>query len=131
MRRPKKERPLGRAEQAVMDQIWSRGPVSAEECRSALLATWPMKDSTIRTVLRRLEAKGYVSHEIVGRTFRYRAVEAPVAVATRAVRQLIDRFCGGSAETLMLGLVKDEVIGARDLQRIQERIATAKRARRS
>ena len=114
-----------------MDQVWSRGPVSAEECRSALVATWPMKDSTIRTVLRRLEAKGFVSHEVVGRTFRYRAVEAPVAVATRAVRQLIDRFCGGSAETLMLGLVKDEVIGARDLERIQERIATAKRARRS
>jgi BlaI family penicillinase repressor len=126
--RQRKERPLSRAEQAVMDHVWSRGPVSAEDCRTALATTWPMKDSTIRTVLRRLEAKGYVSHEVDGRTFKYRAVDAPVAVATRAVRQLIDRFCGGSAETLMLGLVNEDVIGARDLERIQQRIAAAKKA---
>jgi hypothetical protein len=44
------------------------------------------------------------------------------------VRQLIDRFCGGSAETLMLGLVNEDVIGARDLERIQQRIAAAKKA---
>ena len=130
MRRPKNERRLGGAEQAVMDQVWARGPVSAEECRLALGATWPMKDSTVRTVLRRLEAKGYVTHEVDGRTFRYRAVEAPIAVATRAVRQLIDRFCGGSAETLMLGLVDDQVIRPRDLERIQQRIARAKKAGR-
>ncbi len=129
MRRETKEPRLGRAEQAVLDQVWAGGSVSAEECRLALAKTWPMKDSTMRTVLRRLEAKGYVTHQVDGRTFRYRAVEAPVAVATRAVRQLIDRFCGGSAEALVLGMVRDDVIGARDLERIQRRIATAKKER--
>lgn len=129
MRRATKEPRLGRAEQAVLDHVWAGGSVTAEECRLALAKAWPMKDSTVRTVLRRLEAKGYVTHEVDGRTFRYRAVEAPVAVATRAVRQLIDRFCGGSAEALVLGMVRDEVIGARDLERIQRRIATAKKDR--
>ena len=125
----KKERRLGRAEQAVLDQIWQGGTVSAEECRVGLARTWPMKDSTVRTVLRRLEAKGYLTHEVDGRTFRYRAVEAPVTVATRAVRQLIDRFCGGSAEALVLGMVQDDVIGPRELERIQRTIANAKRSR--
>src|SRR4051794_1607170 len=102
-----RHRPLGNAEQAVMDYVWAEGPVTADACREALRATWPMKESTMRTVLRRLEEKGYVTHAVDGRTYIYRAAEAPVTVATRAVKQLIDRLCGGSAEALVLGMVKN------------------------
>lgn len=110
-----------------MDYVWANGPVTAEACRAALASVWPMKESTMRTVLRRLEGKGYVTHTVDGRTYSYRAVDAPVAVATRAVRQLIDRFCGGSAEALVLGLVDDQVLAPSDLERIQRRIAQARR----
>jgi BlaI family transcriptional regulator, penicillinase repressor len=125
-----RHRSLGDAEQAVMDHVWSHGPVTAEACREALSASWPMKESTVRTVLRRLEDKGYVAHTVEGRAYRYRAIHAPVTVATRAVRQLIDRFCGGSAEALVMGMVDDEVLGAPELERIQRRIAQARRSRR-
>jgi predicted transcriptional regulator len=130
MSREKTTRPrqLGQAEQAVMDHVWARGPVTAEACREALANTWPMKESTIRTVLRRLEAKGYVTHTVENRAYIYRAVHAPVAVATRAVRGLIDRFCGGSAEALVMGMVDDEVLGPKELDRIQRRIAQARKA---
>jgi BlaI family transcriptional regulator, penicillinase repressor len=128
--RSSRHRSLGNAEQAVMDHVWSQGPVTAEACREALAESRPMKESTMRTVLRRLEAKGYVTHTVEGRTYLYRAVHAPVAVATRAVRQLIDRFCGGSAEALVMGLVDDEVLSQRELERIARRIAQAKQARR-
>ena len=64
---------LGEVEQAVMDYIWTQDEVTAESCREALASSRPMKDSTIRTVLRRLEEKGYLTHEIEGRTFVYRA----------------------------------------------------------
>ena len=121
---------LGRAEQAVMDLVWSRGEITAETCREALAETWPMKESTVRTVLRRLEAKGYVTHAVDGRTFIYRPAQAPVSVATRAVRQLIDRFCGGSAEALVVGMVDDQVLDSHTLERIARRIAQAKKARR-
>ena len=120
-------RSLGQAEQAVMNHVWRHGPVTADDCREALAAAWPMKDSTVRTVLRRLEEKGYVTHTIEGRTYRYEAVHAPVAVATRAVRQLIDRFCGGSAEALVMGMVDDQVLGPRELERIARRIAQARK----
>ena len=81
-----------------MDYIWSHGPSTSEACREALASSRPMKDSTIRTVLRRLEEKGYLTHEIEGRTFIYKASDARQNVAVRAVRDIIDRFCGGSAE---------------------------------
>jgi predicted transcriptional regulator len=125
-----RHRSLGEAEQAVMDHVWSNGPVTAEAVREALAGSWPMKESTVRTVLRRLEAKGYATHTVEGRTYLYRAVHAPVAVATRAVRQLIDRFCGGSAEALVMGLVDDDVLTRRELERIARHIAQAKQARK-
>ena len=131
MSRDKTTRPrqLGQAEQAVMNHVWARGPVTAEACREALADTWPMKESTVRTVLRRLEAKGYVTHTVENRAYLYRAVHAPVAVATRAVQTLIDRFCGGSAEALVMGMVDDEVLGHEELDRIQRRIAQARKRR--
>jgi predicted transcriptional regulator len=125
-----RHRTLGQAEQAVMNHVWSEGPVTAEACREALAASWPMKESTVRTVLRRLEEKGYVAHTVDGRAYVYRAVHAPVSVATSAVKSLIDRFCGGSAEALVMGMVDDEVLGARELERIQRRIAQARRSKR-
>jgi BlaI family penicillinase repressor len=128
--RAPRHRSLGQAEQGVMDHVWSHGPVTAEACREALAESWPMKESTVRTVLRRLEAKGYVTHTVEGRTYLYSAVHAPVAVATRAVRQLIDRFCGGSAEALVMGMVDDEVLSRRELERIARRIAQARQARK-
>ena len=82
-----------------------------------------MKDSTIRTVLRRLEEKGYLTHETEGRTFVYKASDARKNVAVRAVRGIIDRFCGGSAEELVLGMVDNAVLDRKQLERLARRIA--------
>lgn len=51
-----------------MDYLWSQGRATADEIRLALLASHPLKDATIRTLLRRLEEKGYASHVVEGRT---------------------------------------------------------------
>ena len=109
-----------------MNCVWSRGPISAEDCREALRTAWPMKESTIRTVLRRLEQQGHVTHTLEGRTFIYRAAEPPVTVAARAVQQIIDRLCGGSAEALVVGMVNHDVLSASDLERLARRIAQQK-----
>ena len=82
---------LGEVEQAVMDYVWANGPCSSEECRESLTSTRPMKESTIRTVLRRLEQKGYIEHSVHGRTFIYRAAEPRQNVVAQAVKNLIDR----------------------------------------
>jgi len=77
----------------------------------------------MRTVLRRLEAKGYVTHTTDGRTYIYRPTDAPRNVAARAVKHLIDRFCGGSAEQLVVGMVDTDVLGAKELERLARKIA--------
>src|SRR5215472_10388721 len=114
---------LGEVEQAVMDYIWAHGPATSEACREGLTASRPMKDSTIRTVLRRLEEKGYLTHEVEGRTYVYRASDARQNVAVRAVRGIIDRFCGGSAEQLVLGMVDNAVLNPKQLERLAQRVA--------
>jgi len=113
---------LGEVEQAVMDYVWTHGPCTSETCREALADERPMKESTIRTVLRRLEEKGYVAHETSGRTFIYRAAEARQNVAARAVKSIIDRFCGGSAEQLVIGMVDNEVLDRKVLERLTRKI---------
>src|SRR4051812_23218083 len=114
---------LGEVEQAVMDYVWSQHEVTAESCREALASSRPMKDSTIRTVMRRLEEKGYISHRVDGRTFIYRASAERQNVAVRAVKSIIDRFCGGSAEELVLGMVDNAVLDRKQLERLAHKIA--------
>jgi BlaI family transcriptional regulator, penicillinase repressor len=122
----KRPKGLGQVEQLVMDHVWAHGPCSAESCRAALSPTRPMKESTVRTILRRLEEKGFVTHETEGRTYIYRATEARQNVAVRAVKNIIDRFCGGSAEELVIGMVDNAVIDRDQLQRLAGKIAEDK-----
>jgi predicted transcriptional regulator len=124
----KQKRPkgLGQVEHLVMDFVWTHGPSSAEACREALKPTRPLKESTVRTILRRLEQKGFVTHDTQGRTYIYRAAEARQNVAVRAVRNIIDRFCGGSAEELVIGMVDNAVIGRDQLERLARKIAQQK-----
>ncbi|MGH9740152.1 MAG: BlaI/MecI/CopY family transcriptional regulator [Candidatus Acidiferrales bacterium] len=117
---------LGEIEQLVMDYVWAHGPCSAEESRESLAASRPMKESTVRTILRRLEEKGFVTHEIQGRTYIYRALQARQNVAVRAVKNIIDRFCGGSAEELLVGMVRNSVIRRDQLEKIARRITREK-----
>src|SRR2546428_5168065 len=100
---------MGELEQLVMDYLWSHGPSTAERCREALLATHAMKDSTVRTVLRRLEEKGFLRHDVEGRTFVYRATQARRSIAARGVRHIVDHFCGGAVEEIVGGGVREGV----------------------
>ena len=123
---------LGELERAVMRLVWQHGDVTAEHVREQLSEQErPLKDSTVRTVLRRLEEKGYVSHTVENRTFRYRPAESRQLVAGRAVKRIIDRFCDGSVEALLVGMVDSEVLDRNELQRLAERIAAAKKGRKA
>jgi BlaI family penicillinase repressor len=121
--------PLSELEQKVMNALWSRGSGSAAEVQAALMPERPLRDSTVRTILGRLEDKGYVTHVLDGRTFIYRPLEKPQHLAVRAVRQIIDRFCHGSVESLLLGMVDDEVLGPEELRRIAQRVARERKAK--
>ncbi len=120
--------PLSELEKAVMDVVWERGTASAGDIRQALFLERPLKDSTIRTVLGRLEDKGYLQHEVQGRTFVYSGIEQPRNVAVRAVKQILERFCNGSLESLLVGMVDGEVVDPAELQKIADRLARERSA---
>lgn len=122
----KSRKPLSSLEHLVMGVVWDRGSATGEEVREALASRHPMKESTARTVLTRLEEKGYLAHSVDGRTNVYRGVDEPQRVAAGAVRQIIERLCGGSVEQLLIGMVDDEVLSERELQRLAQKIARRK-----
>jgi len=113
-------------EQLLMDYVWAHPGSTAEMCREGVAKERVLKDSTVRTILRNLEEKGYVTHSVEGRTFVYRAVDTRRNVAVEAARQLIDRFCGGSVEELLVGLVDNQVLEPEQLQRLADEIAARK-----
>jgi BlaI family penicillinase repressor len=123
IRRRKTISPL---EQLLMEYIWTHPAATAEMCREGVAKERVLKDSTVRTILRNLEEKGYVTHSVEGRTFVYRAVDTRRNVAVEAARQLIDRFCGGSVEELLVGLVDNQVLEPGELQRLADEIAARK-----
>jgi BlaI family penicillinase repressor len=113
-------------EQFIMDYVWAHPHCTAETCREGLAKERNLKDSTIRTILRKLEEKHYVTHRVDGRTFVYRAVDTKRNIAVQAAQQLINRFCGGSVEELLVGLVDNQLLEPKQLQRLAEKIASRK-----
>ena len=116
---------LGELERGILSIVWSQGQITAEQVRERLGR--PLKDSTIRTVLRRLEEKGYLAHSVENRTFLYRPAETRQRVAGRAVRRIVDWFCEGSVEALLVGMVDSKALDQAGLQRLAERIAAVQK----
>jgi len=117
---------LGELERSILQLMWQHGQMSAEGVREELdRQSRQLKDSTIRTVLRRLEEKGYVKHTVDNRTFLYSPAQAAPMVAGRAVKRILEWFCEGSVEALLVGMVDSSVLDSKELQRLADRIAAA------
>lgn len=126
-----KKNNLSPLENRVMNVVWERQSVTAEEVRNALSTkSNQVKDSTVRTILRRLEQKGFVTHTVEGRTYVYAPTVQSQNVATDAVRGIIDRFCDGSVEDLLVGMVNDDVVSADKLKELAQRIAKSEQQRK-
>lgn len=113
---------LSGLEHKVIQVVWRKGLATAEAVRAALGDGTRFKDSTVRTILRRLEEKGYVTHQTVGRSYVYSPTVAQRNLAADAVRGIIQRLCNGSVEDLLLGMVDREVVSPDTLQQVAERI---------
>ena len=112
--------PLTDLENSVMRAVWELEPCTVEAVHLVVSRTHHLKETSTRTLLRRLEQKGYLQHEEAGRAYIYRAVEPARSLAARAVRQIIDRFCQGSVEELVSGMVEAKVLSKSELQRLED-----------
>jgi predicted transcriptional regulator len=105
--------PLGDLEHELLTILWTYGEMTAGGVRKHVARK--LKDATIRTVLRRLEEKGYVTHSVDAGTFIYRPKESAETTAANAVKGIVDRFCGGSMERVLQALVEAALINPEQL----------------
>jgi BlaI family penicillinase repressor len=125
-----RQKSLGELEQQVMEFLWEHGPATGEAVRAGVGKERVLTDSTIRTVLRRLEAKQYVRHEMDGRQVVYCSAHEPRKVAAETVRSALKNFCRGSLEELLTGLVDHRVVDSAELRRLAEKIEVQEKKRR-
>src|SRR5215813_10258933 len=115
---------LGDLEREVMQLVWAHGPVTAEVVRERLSRR--LKESTVRTVLRRLEEKGYARHTVDGRTYVYHAAEPRARVAAKAVQRVVDWFCNGSIEEVLVGMVDNAMLDQKQVRMLADKVAQSK-----
>ncbi|WP_165223800.1 BlaI/MecI/CopY family transcriptional regulator [Aquisphaera insulae] len=120
---------LSPAQAEIMEIVWDRGEVSASDVREVLSAARPVARNTVRTLLERMEEKGWLRHREEGRTFLYAAVQPRKTTIGRKVREVVDTVCGGSAEALVAALLDDRGLSAGELMRIREMLAAARATR--
>ena len=119
-------RGLTDAELRLMDVLWEKGAGTVSEVVEALPKSVPLAYSTVLTTLRILENKGYLTHRQEGRAYVYRPVIGRDQARQSAVSYLVRRFFDGSRDQLMLRLLEDKGIGARELKRLRRLIAEDK-----
>jgi len=119
---------LGELERKVMQLVWAHAPITAESVRERLDRR--LKESTVRTVLRRLEDKGFVSHSTQGRTYIFRPRHDRGRVAAKAVHRIAEWFCNGSIEEVLVGIVDAKMLDKEQLELLVEKIEAAKRGRK-
>ena len=87
---------FGRVQLRIMQVLWEKGRANAREITDALNKIEPIAHSTVQTLLRKLEAKGSVDHDIDHRTFIFYPLVKAEKVTQNALREFVDRIFAGS-----------------------------------
>ncbi|MDF3019723.1 MAG: hypothetical protein K0Q92_1026 [Steroidobacteraceae bacterium] len=106
----------------VMQVLWEHGPSVVNEVKEKLADD--LAYTTVLTILRTLEQKGYVKHEEEGRVHRYFATVKEDAARKSALQHLTGKLFKGSAELLFTHLVSDKKLSADQIQRMRELLAS-------
>src|SRR5215218_5678331 len=102
----------------VMEVLWERGSATVAEVREALEDE--MAYTTVLTVLRRLEEKGFVAHDEEGRAHRYRPLVERAQARESALERLTKRLFQGSPELLLTHLVSHRKLSKAELRRLRD-----------
>jgi BlaI family transcriptional regulator, penicillinase repressor len=111
---------LSPAQREIMDIIWEGGELTANEVRHVLSQSRKVARNTVRTLLERMEEKGWLKHRAEGRTFLYTAARPHNDTIGQKVREVVETVCGGSPETLVTALLDYRGLRADELRRIRQ-----------
>jgi predicted transcriptional regulator len=111
---------LSPAQREIMEIVWERGEVTANEVRRVLSRTRIVARNTVRTLLERMEDKGWLVHRAEGRTFLYTAARPRQDAVGQKVREIVETVCGGSPEVLVSALLDYRGLRPDELKRIRQ-----------
>jgi len=104
-------------EASLMEVLWERGPSTVAEVRDELADE--LAYTTVLTILRNLEGKGYVAHDEEGRAHRYAALVERDVAQRSALQALTEKLFKGSTELLLTRLVADRKLSKSETDRIR------------
>lgn len=122
---------LSPAQLEIMEVIWQLGEASASQIRSILLKKREVARNTVRTLLERMEEKGWLTHREDGRTFFYSAAQPREVSIGARVLDVIDKTCGGSPEKLVSALLDYRGLSDEELIRVRKMLDQATRKRKN
>ncbi len=111
---------LAEREAELMETLWDHGPSTVTEVQERLSDR--LAYTTVLSHLRTLESKGYVGHSEEGRAHRYHALIERADAQKGALEALVTKLFKGSSDALLLHLVSNEKLTAKQVQRIEERL---------
>jgi BlaI family transcriptional regulator, penicillinase repressor len=117
---PKKSPTLTEAELRLMEVLWQKGPATVQEILQGLPETAPLAYNSVLTTIRILEQKGYVKHVKDGRAHVYTPLMQREEATRSEIRRLVNRFFGSSHELLVLNILEDQTVDAKELKRLRK-----------
>ena len=118
-RKKNSEPPLTPLELEIMTVLWETGPANVQTVQAQLKGR-ELAYTTVQTMLNVLHRKGRVKRQLKERAYVYRPVFSRQKAVTQAVGQILDRFFGGSADSLVLNLVETRQLTPEKLAQIQQ-----------
>ena len=128
MRKPKTHR-LGDLQLKIMQVFWQRGDATVADVYAAIHPERDLAYTTIATMLRKMEARGLLTHRTEGRTFIYHAAIDSHAVTSNMSGHLIDRLFEGSLSDLVSHLLSTREVSREELVKIEKLIAERKKSK--
>lgn len=107
------------AELKLMRVLWERGPSTVADVTDALAGDDKVAYSTVQTVLRILEDKGYLTHRKEGRAFVYSAAVGAGQARQSALRYILDRFFDNSPELLLMNVIESDELNLENAEKIR------------
>lgn len=113
---------ISEAESIVMDVLWQRSPLAAEDVVAALAESQQWQEATIKTLLNRLLNKGAIQAERDGRRYRYSPVLRREDWLTRESKGLLDRLFGGRVAPLVAHFSQHRKLSRKDIAELRKLI---------
>ena len=118
--------PLSRAQREVMEVIWDKCEIGVLEVTVILNKHRTVARNTIRTLMERMEEKGWLTHRVEGRTYLYSATVPREESLGQRVMDIVDKACGGNPDKLMLALLQYRGLSEEETTRIRKMLDDAR-----